>query len=105
MITAGASAPDFTLPRDGGENITLSALKPGKVVLYFYPKDDTPGCTLEAQDFTARLADFTAGGTTVIGVSKDSVKAHDKFCTRPATPAKTMASGLRKACMAKLTWA
>ena len=82
MITAGASAPDFTLPRDGGENITLSALKPGKVVLYFYPKDDTPGCTLEAQDFTARLADFTAGGTTVIGVSKDSVKAHDKFCKK-----------------------
>jgi thioredoxin-dependent peroxiredoxin len=82
MITAGASAPDFTLPRDGGENITLSALKPGKVVLYFYPKDDTPGCTLEAQDFTARLADFTAVGTTVIGVSKDSVKAHDKFCKK-----------------------
>jgi peroxiredoxin Q/BCP len=82
MITAGASAPDFTLPRDGGENITLSALKPGKVVLYFYPKDDTPGCTLEEQDFTARLADFTAAGTTVIGVSKDSVKAHDKFCKK-----------------------
>ncbi len=82
MITAGASAPDFTLPRDGGANITLSALKPGKVVLYFYPKDDTPGCTLEAQDFTARLAEFTAAGTTVIGVSKDSVKAHDKFCKK-----------------------
>lgn len=82
MITAGVSAPDFTLPRDGGENIALSALKPGKVVLYFYPKDDTPGCTLEAQDFTARLAEFTAAGTTVIGVSKDSVKAHDKFCKK-----------------------
>ena len=82
MITAGASAPDFTLPRDGGSNITLSALQPGKVVLYFYPKDDTPGCTLEAQDFTARRADFTAAGTTVIGVSKDSVKAHDKFCKK-----------------------
>jgi thioredoxin-dependent peroxiredoxin len=82
MITAGTSAPDFTLPRDGGANITLSALKPGKVVLYFYPKDDTPGCTLEAQDFTARLAEFTAAGTTVIGVSKDSVKAHDKFCKK-----------------------
>jgi peroxiredoxin Q/BCP len=82
MITAGATAPDFTLPRDGGTDITLSALRPGKVVLYFYPKDDTPGCTLEAQDFTARLADFTAAGTTVIGVSKDSVKAHDKFCKK-----------------------
>ncbi len=82
MITAGATAPDFTLPRDGGQTVTLSALRPGKVVLYFYPKDDTPGCTLEAQDFTARLADFTAAGTTVIGVSKDSVKAHDKFCKK-----------------------
>lgn len=82
MITAGASAPDFTLPRDGGSSLTLSVLRPGKVVLYFYPKDDTPGCTLEAQDFTARLADFTATGTTVIGVSKDSVKAHDKFCKK-----------------------
>ena len=82
MITAGATAPDFTLPRDGGTDVTLSAFRPGKVVLYFYPKDDTPGCTLEAQDFTARLAEFTAAGTTVIGVSKDSVKAHDKFCKK-----------------------
>lgn len=82
MIIAGTSAPDFTLPRDGGDTLTLSALRPGKVVLYFYPKDDTPGCTLEAQDFSARLADFTAAGTTVIGVSKDSVKAHDKFCKK-----------------------
>ena len=82
MIAAGIPAPDFTLPRDGGNSLTLSALRPGKVVLYFYPKDDTPGCTLEAQDFTARLADFTAAGCTVIGVSKDSVKAHDKFCKK-----------------------
>jgi peroxiredoxin Q/BCP len=82
MIAIGAIAPDFTLPRDGGTSLTLSALRPGKVVLYFYPKDDTPGCTLEAQDFTARLADFAAAGTTVIGVSKDSVKAHDKFCKK-----------------------
>ncbi len=82
MIAAGASAPDFTLPRDGGGSVTLSSFRPGKVVLYFYPKDDTPGCTLEAQDFSARMADFAAAGTTVIGVSKDSVKAHDKFCKK-----------------------
>ena len=82
MIAVGATAPDFTLPRDGGATVTLSAYRPGKVVLYFYPKDDTPGCTLEAQDFTARAADFAAAGTTVIGVSKDSVKAHDKFCKK-----------------------
>ncbi len=82
MIAEGATAPDFTLPRDGGETVTLSALRPGKVVLYFYPKDDTPGCTLEAQDFNMRLAEFTAAGATVIGVSKDSVKSHDKFCKK-----------------------
>lgn len=82
MPAIGDIAPDFTLPRDGGAAITLSALRPGKVVLYFYPKDDTPGCTLEAQDFSARLADFQAAGATVIGISKDSVKAHDKFCKK-----------------------
>lgn len=82
MITQGQIAPDFTLPRDGGNVVSLTALRPGKVVLYFYPKDDTPGCTLEAQDFTARLADFTAANTTVIGISKDSVKAHDQFCQK-----------------------
>ena len=82
MISPGTPAPDFTLPRDGGTSLTLSALRPGKVVLYFYPKDDTPGCTLEAQDFTQKLADFTAAGCTVIGMSKDSVTAHDKFCTK-----------------------
>ena len=79
MISEGNTAPDFTLPRDGGATVTLSALRPGKVVLYFYPKDDTPGCTLEAQEFNARLADFAAAGVTVIGISKDSVKKHDKF--------------------------
>ncbi len=82
MIAASQTAPDFTLPRDGGSTLTLSTLRPGKVVLYFYPKDDTPGCTLEAQDFNARMADFAAAGTTVIGVSKDSVKSHDKFCKK-----------------------
>lgn len=83
-LAPGTPAPDFTLPRDGGGTISLSALRPGKVVLYFYPKDDTPGCTLEAQDFTARLPAFNQAGTTVIGISKDSVKAHDKFCKKHA---------------------
>ncbi|HEX9857135.1 MAG TPA: peroxiredoxin, partial [Paracoccaceae bacterium] len=73
------TAPDFTLPRDGGGVVTLSALRPGKVVLYFYPKDDTPGCTIEAIDFTARAGDFASVGATIIGISKDTVTAHDKF--------------------------
>lgn len=78
----GDKAPDFTLPRDGGAEITLSALAPKQVVLYFYPKDDTPGCTTEALDFTARAAEFAAAGTVVIGISKDSVAKHDKFSTK-----------------------
>ena len=82
MIDLGQPAPDFTLPRDGGTTVTLSGFRPGKVVLYFYPKDDTPGCTTEALDFTARAAEFAAAGTTVIGISKDSVKSHDKFCKK-----------------------
>lgn len=82
MIDQGALAPDFTLPRDGGGSVSLSALRPQKVVLYFYPKDDTPGCTLEAIDFTRLAEDFARANTVVIGLSKDSVKAHDKFCKK-----------------------
>ena len=81
-LSPGANAPAFTLPRDGGGEISLAGLRPGKVVLYFYPRDDTPGCTLEAQDFTRLAAEFAAAGTTVIGISKDSVAAHDKFCRK-----------------------
>ena len=82
MIEQGAKAPDFTLPRDGGDEISLSSLKGGPVVLYFYPRDDTPGCTTEANDFTALLPDFTAAGATVIGVSKDTVAKHEKFIAK-----------------------
>ena len=78
----GDIAPGFTLPRDGGSEITLADLRPGSVVLYFYPKDDTPGCTLEAQDFTRLAPAFKEAGCTVIGISKDSVAAHDKFCRK-----------------------
>ena len=82
MIEQSDTAPDFTLPRDGGGEVSLSALKGGPVVLYFYPRDDTPGCTTEGKDFTALLPDFTAAGATVIGVSKDSVAKHDKFAAK-----------------------
>lgn len=82
MPDIGDIAPDFTLPRDGGGTVTLSALRPGKVVVYFYPKDDTPGCTTEAIDFTARKDAFAAAGVTVIGISKDSPASHDKFCRK-----------------------
>ncbi|MDR5651346.1 peroxiredoxin [Ruixingdingia sedimenti] len=82
MPVPGDPAPDFTLPRDGGGSITLSALRPGKAVVYFYPKDDTSGCTTEALDFTAAVAAFAAAGTTVIGISKDSVSRHDRFAAK-----------------------
>lgn len=82
MLSTGDLAPDFTLPRDGGETVTLSALKPAKVVLYFYPRDDTPGCTTEAIEFTALAAEFEAAGAKVIGISKDTVAKHDKFIAK-----------------------
>lgn len=82
MPQEGDAAPDFTLPTTGGGNVTLSALRPGKVVLYFYPKDDTPGCTLEAIDFTRLATEFEAAGTRVIGLSRDDLAAHDRFCAK-----------------------
>jgi thioredoxin-dependent peroxiredoxin len=80
----GTDAPDFTAPRDGGGALTLSALRPRKVVLYFYPRDDTPGCTAEALDFTRHAAEFEAAGAVVVGVSKDSVASHDRFVAKHA---------------------
>ncbi|MEM9878483.1 MAG: thioredoxin-dependent thiol peroxidase [Pseudomonadota bacterium] len=79
MPDVGENAPDFTLPGDGGQTISLAELKGKKVVLYFYPKDDTPGCTKEAIAFTQTKAEFEAAGAVVIGVSKDTVAKHDKF--------------------------
>lgn len=78
-LAPGAIAPDFTLPRDGGGSISLSALRGRPVVLFFYPKDDTPACTTEAKDFTAAGADFEAAGVALIGLSPDPVKKHDTF--------------------------
>ncbi|MDG3040309.1 peroxiredoxin [Roseicyclus marinus] len=82
MTEIGTQAPDFTLPRDGGGEITLSALRPKTVVVYFYPKDDTPGCTKEAIAFTELAAEFDAAGAVVIGISKDSAAKHDKFVAK-----------------------
>jgi thioredoxin-dependent peroxiredoxin len=75
----GDAAPAITLPRDGGETVSLGDFAGRKVVLYFYPKDDTSGCTKQAVGFSERAADFEAAGAVVIGVSKDSVASHDKF--------------------------
>ena len=72
-------APDVQLPRDGGETINLADFRPPAVVLFFYPRDNTSGCTKEAQAFSALKADFEKIGVIVVGISKDSVKSHDKF--------------------------
>ncbi len=82
MAQEGDMAPDFTLPRDGGGTVTLADLKGSKVVLYFYPRDDTPGCTTEAVEFTGLGDAFQTAGAQVIGVSKDTVAKHDKFIAK-----------------------
>jgi peroxiredoxin Q/BCP len=79
-LNVGDKAPDFTMPTDGGGEVSLAKLKGKPVVLYFYPRDDTPGCTKEACGFRDALPDFTgAGGVEIIGVSRDTVAKHDKF--------------------------
>ena len=78
-LTIGDAAPDFTLPTDGECEVTLSQFKGEKVVIYFYPKDDTPGCTKESCAFRDHKQDFESLGVQIIGISKDSVKKHDKF--------------------------
>ncbi|MDR3509437.1 MAG: peroxiredoxin [Caulobacteraceae bacterium] len=78
-LKPGDLAPEFDMPTDGGGRVSLAALKGQPVVLYFYPNDDTSGCTNEAKGFTEAAAQFKAAGAVVIGVSKDSVASHDKF--------------------------
>ena len=78
-LTQGDAAPDFTLPRDGGGEVALADLRGRPAVIYFYPKDDTPGCTKEAIAFSGLAAEFAAAGAAVLGVSKDTVAKHDSF--------------------------
>src|SRR5215472_3411568 len=78
-LKIGEKAPSFTLPTDGGRQISLADLKGKSVVLYFYPKDDTSGCTAEAIAFSKDAKAFKTAGAIVVGVSKDSVASHDKF--------------------------
>ncbi|WP_417606408.1 peroxiredoxin [Primorskyibacter flagellatus] len=79
---AAEMAPDFTLPRDGGDEMTLSALRPAPVVLFFYPRDDTSGCTKEAIGFSGLLPEFATLGVRIYGISKDSVAKHEKFVAK-----------------------
>ena len=79
MLQEGTMAPDFRLTSDGGAEVSLSDYRGQKVVLYFYPKDDTPGCTAEACSFRDAHADLVAAGAAVLGVSPDTARSHDKF--------------------------
>ena len=80
------AAPDFTLPATSDQTLSLSALQGKKVVLYFYPKDSTPGCTTESQQFRDLHPEFLAADTVVLGISRDSIKSHENFRTKQALP-------------------
>jgi peroxiredoxin Q/BCP len=82
VLNEGDQAPDFSLPRDGGDTVSLSDYKGKKVVVYFYPKDSTPGCTTEANDFTRLKPEFDAANVEIAGVSRDSLKRHENFVNK-----------------------
>jgi len=100
----GDKAPDFTAPTDGGDALTLSSLKGKNVVLYFYPKDDTPGCTTEACGFRDNMAALAGSGTVVLGVSRDSVKRHDNFKAKYELPFRLVSDEDGAICEAYGVW-
>jgi len=81
-LKEGDIAPDFSLPASNGENVSLNDYKGKKVVIYFYPKDDTPGCTIEACNFRDDYSEITDAGAVILGVSKDDIKSHNKFINK-----------------------
>ena len=103
-IVVGDKAPSFKMPADGGGGLSLDALRGKAVILYFYPKDDTPGCTKEACGFRDALPDFSAANAAIIGVSKDSVAKHDKFKAKYDLPFALGADEDGAVCEAYGTW-
>jgi peroxiredoxin Q/BCP len=103
-LSLGDLAPAFTLPRDGGGSIALSDFAGKPVVLYFYPRDDTSGCTSEAIDFSRLKPDFDKAGAVVIGVSPDSAAKHDKFKAKHSLTVELAADEERKAIEAYGVW-
>lgn len=104
MLQIGMEAPDFTLPDKEGNPTTLSWFRGKKVVVYFYPKDNTPGCTRQACAFAARYEAFKAAGAEVIGISKDSVASHGKFAEKHNLPFLLLADPDRVAIEAYGVW-
>lgn len=103
-VEVGDKAPQFSLPADGGGKVSLKALKGKTVVLYFYPKDDTPGCTTESCAFRDALPDFTKVKAAIIGISRDSVASHDKFKTKYKLPFPLASDEDGKVCEAYGVW-
>jgi peroxiredoxin Q/BCP len=103
-LNIGDKAPDFTMPTVGGGTVSLASLKGKPVVLYFYPKDDTSGCTAEACGFRDSLPDYSGTGATVIGVSKDSVASHDRFKKKYELPFTLGADTTGEVCEKYGTW-
>ena len=103
-LKVGDKAPDFTLPKDGGGKIALKDLKGKAVVLYFYPKDDTSGCTAEACAFRDAFPDFSKVKAAIVGISRDSVKSHDKFKAKHELPFTLASDEDGKVCEAYGTW-
>ena len=97
-VTLGKKVPDFRLPATGGREIRLADLKGSNVVLYFYPKDSTPGCTLEGQDFRDRHARFRRLNTVILGISRDSLAAHEKFREKQNFPFELLSDADEKVC-------
>lgn len=85
-VETGHSAPDIAVPASNGKEVSVADYRGKKVVLYFYPKDNTPGCTNEALDFKAHLQDFAEADTVVLGVSPDPLKSHEKFISKHGLP-------------------
>ena len=104
MVDVGDKAPDFTAATDGGATLGLKSLAGKKVVLYFYPKDDTPGCTKEACGFRDNLPDFSGLDAEIVGVSKDSAAKHDKFKAKYELPFTLVADEDGAICEAYGTW-
>jgi thioredoxin-dependent peroxiredoxin len=104
MADEGKKAPDFSLPSDTGETVELSKLKGKPVVVYFYPKDDTSGCTAEAKDFSCLIGDFKKAGAEVIGISPDSVASKKKFRTKHDLAVHLLADEKREAVEAYGVW-
>ena len=103
-VKTGDKAPDFTLPTDGNGKVSLAKLKGKKVILYFYPKDDTSGCTAEACGFRDNLPKFGKSDAVVIGISRDSVASHDKFKKKYELPFTLASDEDGKVCEAYGTW-